>query len=267
MRFITLISDFGHKDAAAAIAQSILALHNPASTILTITHSVSSKLLIEAAYLLKTSYAEFPKGTIHVVYVGIYHSKSPSLVLCEKEGHYFLAPNNGILPLAFGIENLGLWQCYEWDDSSKTFRDWQENCAAIAAALDTKKPAELGYPSFTLDTIKQKVMPSPVLADNWVECQVLHVAHNGNVVVNMEKPYFESLRNNRSFRIDLTSTGQITQMSAHIGMVNEKDVLCRFNKSGYLEIAMNNASAAAMLGFKTFSGKQKFYSSVKIFFE
>ncbi|MCC6186324.1 MAG: hypothetical protein IT256_04150 [Chitinophagaceae bacterium] len=75
------------------------------------------------------------------------------------------------------------------------------------------------------------------------------------------------MRNNRSFRIDLTSTGQITQMSAHIGMVNEKDVLCRFTKSGYLEIAMNNASAAAMLGFKTFSGKQKFYSSVKIFFE
>lgn len=267
MRFITLLTDFGQKDASAAIAKSILQLRNPGSQILEITHLASGKYLTEAAYLIASSYQEFPTGTCHILYVGVYHSKTPSLVLCEKNGHYFLAPNNGILPLALGIEGLGLWQCYEWDNAGRTFREWQEKCATIAHQLSTQKPEQLGFPSFALDPIKQKKMPAPVVADNWVDCQILHVAHNGNVVVNIQFDYFESLRNNRNFRIDLKGTGNITLLSRHIGMVNEGEVLCRFNKAGFLEIAINSNTAAKLLGFDTYSGHQQFYSSVKIFFE
>ncbi len=267
MRFITLLSDFGQRDASAAIATSIIALRNPGAKVLEITHLASGKYLTEAAYLLASSYQEFPEGTCHIVHVGVYHSKTPSLVLCEKNGHYFLAPNNGILPLALGIENLGLWQCYEWENPEQTFRDWQIKCATIANELATQKPEELGFPSFALDPIKQKKMPAPVVADNWVDCQILHIAYNGNVVVNMQKDYFETLRNNRNFRIDLAGSGNITSLSHHPGMVNEGEVICRFNKSGYLEIAINNSPAAKLLGFATYSEHQQFYSSVKIFFE
>lgn len=267
MRFITLLSDFGQKDASAAIAKSILQLRNPEAQVLEITHLASGKYLTEAAYLIASSYLDFPKGTCHILYVGVYHSKTPSLVLCEKNGHYFLAPNNGILPLALGIENLGLWQCYEWEDETRTFREWQEKCAEIAQQLASQKPEQLGFTSFTLDPIKQKKMPAPVVADNWVDCQILHVAHNGNVVVNIQLDYFETLRNNRNFRIDLKGTGHITILSQHIGVVNEGEVLCRFNKAGFLEIAINNSPAAKLLGFDTYSEHQQFYSSVKIFFE
>jgi S-adenosylmethionine hydrolase len=267
MRFITLISDFGHKDASAAIAKSIILMRNPSVKVLDISHLASGKYLTEAAYLLASSYLNFPTGSCHIIYVGVYHSKSPSLVLCEKNGHYFLAPNNGILPLALGMEELALWQCYEWSDTQKSFRDWQEKCAEIAEKLGAQKPEELGFPSFALDTIKQQKMPAAVLADNWVDCQILHVAHNGNVVVNMQKDYFESLRNNRNFRIDLKGTGNITSLSQHTGMVNEGDVLCRFNKAGFLEIAINGDTAAGLLGFDTYSEHQQFYTSVKIFFE
>lgn len=267
MRFITLLTDFGQKDASAAIARSVLQLRNPDAQILEITHLASSEYLIEAAYLLASSYREFPLGTCHILYVGVYHSKTPSLVLCEKNGHYFLAPNNGILPLALGIDDLELWQCYEWDDESKTFRDWQEQCAQIARRLATEKPEQLGFSTFALDPIKQKRMPAPVISGNSVDCQVLHIAHNGNVVVNMQEQYFEQLRSGRNFRIDLKGTGQITTLSSHIGMVNEKDVLCRFNKAGFLEIAINSGPAAKLLGFNLYSDKQQFYSSVKISFE
>ena len=39
------------------------------------------------------------------------------------------------------------------------------------------------------------------------------------------------------------------------------------NKVGFLEIAINGASAAQLLGFDTYSEHQQFYTSVKIFFE
>jgi S-adenosylmethionine hydrolase len=50
-------------------------------------------------------------------------------------------------------------------------------------------------------------------------------------------------------------------------MVNEGDVLCRFNKAGFMEICIHNDSAATLLGFTAYSEKQQFYTSVKIFFE
>jgi S-adenosylmethionine hydrolase len=267
MRFITLLSDFGLKDASAALAKSIISVRNPEAQILDITHLASGKFLTEAAYLLRASYLDFPVGTCHIIYVGVYHSKSPSLVLCEKNGHYFLAPNNGLLPLALGIDSLSLWQCYEWDDSEKTFKDWQEKCAAIAQKLSSQKPEQLGFPSFALDTIKQKQMPVAVLADNWVDCQILHISHNGNVIVNMQQEYFEKLRGTKNFRMDLKGTGHVSVLSKNAGMVNEGEVLCRFNKVGFLEIAINGASAAQLLGFDTYSEHQQFYTSVKIFFE
>lgn len=138
MRFITLLSDFRLKDASAAITKSIVMQYNEDATVLDISHLASGNFLTDAAYLVASSYNDFPIGSCHIIYVGVYHSKTPSLVLCEKEGHYFLAPNNGILPLALGIENLSLWQCYEWDDEEKTFRDWQLQCSKIANALADK---------------------------------------------------------------------------------------------------------------------------------
>ena len=74
MRFITLLSDFGHKDASAAIAKSIVSLRNPKAQVLDITHLASGKFLTEAAYLLRASYLDFPIGTCHIIYVGVYLS-------------------------------------------------------------------------------------------------------------------------------------------------------------------------------------------------
>ena len=268
MRFITLLTDFGTKDASAAIAKSVLLLRNPDTEVLDITHRANGKYLSEAAYLLASSYQDFPVGTCHIVYVGVYHSKSPSLVLCEKNGHYFLAPNNGILPMALGVAELSLWQCYEWEDDTKTFRDWQIKCAEIARLLDSQQPSELGFSSFSLDPIKQKSMPAPVVTDTWADCQILHIADTGNIVLNMQFAQFEAMRNGRKFRIELPGrVGAITTTQKHLGMIGEGEMIARFNKAGYLEMALNMDNAAQMLGLNIYGDKQKFYSSIKIFFE
>jgi S-adenosylmethionine hydrolase len=267
MRFITLLSDFGHRDAATAIAKSILLRHNPDAAVLEISSSVSGENLIEAGYLTVSSYKEFPEGTCHILYVGIYHSRNPSLVLCEKDGHYFLAPNNGILPLALGIDNISLWQCYEWEREDQDFRHWQEKCAEIAHLLSHKKPAEMGFPHFKLDPIRQLAMPAPVVTDNSVDCQILHISDNGNLVINMKKEEFEQMRRNRNFKIDLGGIGSINQITAHAGMVGDGEALCRFNRAGYMEIAVKGGSAAKLLAFSLYDIKQKFYRHLKISFE
>lgn len=267
MRFITLLTDFGHRDASTAIAKSILLRHNPDAAVLEISSSVSGDNLIEAGYLTVSSYREFPEGTCHVLYVGIYHSKNPSLVLCEKDGHYFLAPNNGILPLALGAENISLWQCYEWEREDQHFRQWQEKCAEIAYLLSHKKPSELGFPHFKLDPIKQLAMPSPVVTDNSVDCQILHISDQGNLIINMRKEEFEHLRRNRNFKINLGGIGSISNIIAHAGMVSDGEALCRFNRAGYMEVAVKGGSATKLFAFSLYDTKQPYYRHLKISFE
>lgn len=267
MRFITILSDFGTTDASAAIAKSILKSHNPDTEILEISHTCNSNNLIEPAYLLASSYREFPVGTCHIAYLSVYHSNTPSLVLCEQNGHYFLAPNNGLLPLALGKDNLNLWQCYEWGSKEHTFRDWQSKCAEIVRDLGHSKPEELGFPGFELDPIRQISMPLPVINEQSVDCQILHVSYKGNVVLNIQQDSFERLRNNRKFRIELVGTGDIHTISHHYGEVAPGEVMARFNRAGYLEIAIHNESASSLLGIKPYREKQLFYSTVKIFFE
>lgn len=265
-RCITLLTDFGMKDASVSIAKSILMQYNPDTPVLDISHSLSGTILTEAAYLLAAAYPVFPEGSCHVVYTGIYYSKFPLLILCRKNGHYFLAPDNGIMGLTLGEENLEVWKCFELTDEFR-FQDWQHRCARICRDLAGQTPEQLGLEPHTLNPDTRRNWPAPVIADNKADCQILHITPNGNVVINMKREHFETLREQRNFRIELAGIGRITTISKHAGKVGDGEVLCRFNTAGYLEIAINGGPAAELLGFSTFSDNKKFYSSVKIFFE
>lgn len=264
-RCITLLTDFGLKDASASVARNIVMQYNPGIPVLDITHTASGTVLTETAYLLASAYHDFPINSCHIVYTGIYYSKVPVLILCRQDDHYFLAPDNGILPLALK-DNYQAWKCFELDDDV-SFRDWQHICASTVQALADKDPDEIGLLPLDLADVNKKEWPVPIAADNWVDCQILHLSYNGNVVINITREYFETLRDNRSFRIDVAGLGKITSFSKHPGKVNDSELLCRFNAAGYLEIAVNGGPASDLLGFSAYSDNQRFYSSVKIFFE
>ena len=104
MACITLMSDFGLQDASVASAKGILMQYAPAIPIVDISHLIEPYHLQQAAYILASAYRNFPEGTCHVLLFDVFAEKDPRLLLCEKDGHYFLAPDNGILALAFSAE-------------------------------------------------------------------------------------------------------------------------------------------------------------------
>jgi S-adenosyl-L-methionine hydrolase (adenosine-forming) len=265
-RFITLLTDFGTKDASVSIAKSVILLHNPDALIFDISHDASFNVLTEAAYLLSSSYKSFPIGSCHIVYVDIHYGAKPVLVLCEKDGHYFLAPDNGILTMALGDDIMQVWKCFELTQYN-TFREWQESCAKIIHQLGDIDIVELGLIPYSFIAKSNIDWPMPVVANNWVDCKVLHIDSYGNLIVNINQRQFDTLRNNRNFRIDLMKSGKISTIIQHVYQVANSDVFARFNSSSFLEIGIKGDSAAQLLGFVAFSGKQLFYSSIKIFFE
>ncbi len=148
-----------------------------------------------------------------------------------------------------------------------TFGEWQESCAKIVHQLADTDVAALGLTAYSFSAKSNIDWPMPVVANNWVDCKILHIDSYGNLIVNINQRQFETLRNNRNFRIDLMKSGKISTIIQHIYQVANADVFARFNSSSFLEIGIKGDSAAQLLGFVAFSGKQLFYSSIKIFFE
>src|SRR5262249_5021594 len=94
---ITLTTDFGLSDPFVGIMKGVLLSIAPEAQIVDLTHEVRSYHILEAAFLLNSSFAYFPDGTIHVVVVdpGVGSMRRPIAAYAHR--HYFVAPDNGVL--------------------------------------------------------------------------------------------------------------------------------------------------------------------------
>ena len=68
-----------------------------------------------------------------------------------------------------------------------------------------------------------------------------------NVVVNINKKLFDEFVGDKQFLISFRQH-KIGSLSKHYSDVPEGEVLALFNDAGYLEISMNRANAAGLLG-------------------
>lgn len=262
MACLTLLSDFGLQDASVAIAKGVLMQHVPDRQIVDISHLVETFNIQQAAYLLLSAYRNFPQGSCHVLLFDVFSEPSPRLLLCEFEGHYFIAPDNGILSLAFGESPQNVWKCFTLE-APGVFSDWLRECGKIAAQLQTHAPADL-----QLQTCELKVAPKhwqPKMDENTAECHVVHIDRYENVVLNMTREQFERVGRGRPFRI-LFMRDELSQISTHFYNVAEGQKLCRFNATGFLEICINRGKAASLFGFKLYREKHFIYNTIKIFF-
>lgn len=263
MACITLLSDFGLQDASVAAAKGILMQHVPSAQIIDISHLVEPFHLQQAAYLLLSAYRHFPAGSCHVLLFDVFFDRAPRLVLCKYDGHYFLAPDNGVLSLALGNKVTEVWQCYEHTHTS-TFNDWISHIGVVTAKLQSGNPENLNFPGCTLKVAPQHWLPR--VDGDTLECHVIHIDRYENVVINLTRDVFDHYAAGRPFRIQFMRDEELTSLNTHFYNVGEGQKLCRFNATGFLEIAINRGKAASLFGFKIFHEKHLIYNSIKIFF-
>ena len=81
---ITLITDFGLSDPFVGIMKGVILGIAPQAQIVDITHDVRSYDILEAAFLIETTYRYFPAGTVHVVVVDPFNAKLYELYIGRK---------------------------------------------------------------------------------------------------------------------------------------------------------------------------------------
>ena len=234
----------------------------PGSAFADISHNVAQYDLQQATYLLLSAYKHFSKSSIHVLPIDVFAGDAPRMLVAEKDEYYFIAPDNGILPLAFGtgLENTRL--CFEFN-KPYSFNEWINNAGRVIEAL--QQGSKL---SFTLcDVKKSPRILQPKLMPDGVECNILYIDRYENVVLDITKEQFDTMVKGRPFKIKIMRMEDITSISNNYNDVEKDEPLCRFNSAGFLEIAFNHAPAASSLGLGSFSTGNLRYQTIKILFQ
>ncbi len=187
------------------------------------------------------------------------------MLLAWHAGHYFVAPDNGLLPLVLGtIPANAVW--LEAPNGNPRILDWIQ---AIGQAIaDMEKGTAFHELGTEPEEILQKNLPQPALGNDYIEGQIIFIDRFENVVINIRKEIFDTVGKGRPFKIALTLNESIERINHHYGEVREGDKLAFFNQSGYLEIAINKGNAAGLFGLRTVGAAGAHgVGSAKIFYE
>jgi S-adenosylmethionine hydrolase len=99
-RIITLTTDFGTGDGYVGTMKGVILRINPQATIVDITHEIAPQSIEQGAFLFAASARYFPANAIHVLVIdpGVGSTRRPIAVKMGETT--YIAPDNGILPLA-----------------------------------------------------------------------------------------------------------------------------------------------------------------------
>ena len=258
---ITLLSDFGMRDASVSVAKAALMKHVPATAIVDISHNVIQYDLQQAAYLLVSAYSHFPKGTVHVVMVDVFAGHTPRILLAERAGYYFIAPDNGVLALAFGVDLGNPLLCFEFS-RPYNFNDWITRAGNVIGLLlqnDLKQ-----FKACEAKSARRLLQPQ--LGPHGIDCNVLYIDRYENVVLDITRKQFDELVQDRPFKIKIMRMDDITTISRNYNDVPDGEALCRFNNAGFLELALNHSPAASLLGLGSYTSGNIRYQTIRIFF-
>ena len=94
---ITVTTDFGHKGPFAAVMTGVIVSRFPDARVIDLAHDIPAHWPPEAGFWLSRSYRFFPTGTVHMAIVDPGVGTEREIMLAAKDGHVFMAPDNGLL--------------------------------------------------------------------------------------------------------------------------------------------------------------------------
>lgn len=249
MAIISLVTDFGTRDEYVGVLKAVILRIDPSAVIVDVTHEVEPQDVVQAAFLLGSSFRYFPEGSIHVAVVDPGVGTERRILYLETDRHRFLAPDNGVLSmrLAAGppasvrcLENSLLWR----PQVGPTFHG-RDILAPVAAHLSRGgMPSEIG-PEIDPATAVMLENLLPQCDPGGIRGRVVHVDRFGNLITNIDSAAVEKLQALSPSRPVTVSIADrvMTGLARTYADAAAGQPLAVIGSRGYLEIAVNRGSA------------------------
>tara|TARA_B100000446_G_C10548668_1_gene339411 strand:+ start:3510 stop:4349 length:840 start_codon:yes stop_codon:yes gene_type:complete len=259
---IVLTTDFGLSDPYAGVMKGVVLSINPAAYLIDLTHQIQPQNIRQGSFVLAASHRFFPESSIHVAVVDPGVGTDRRAVLLVTPTARFLAPDNGLLSGVLGdyldthplnAERVNLpssLTAYHLTKSEywlhpvlNTFHG-RDIFAPVAGHLSLGvTPADLGRPIQDLTWLPT---PKPTQDGTYLLGEVIYADHYGNLVTNITVGELAGatkiLVEIKGRKIQgLSQTFQSPENN------NDEGLLALGGSLGFLEIAVQNGSAALVL--------------------
>jgi S-adenosyl-L-methionine hydrolase (adenosine-forming) len=244
MALITFMSDFGTSDHFVAAVKAKILSVNPGLRIIDISHSIEHFNIPHAAFVLKSVFQEFPKGTVHLVGVDSINHKEDEYLAVKLDEHFFLGVNNGLFSLISNTEPNAIIRLNLPANKKTTFPAKDIFAAAAARLASGASIYDLGIPTKNF----KRMLPRQVKATKkQMVGNVIRVDHYGNLITNIERELFYSLKGNNDFSVSF-GIERVHKIHENYSDAEPGDCFVIFNSQGFMEIGINNGNASELLG-------------------
>ncbi|MCI0470102.1 MAG: SAM-dependent chlorinase/fluorinase [Candidatus Aminicenantes bacterium] len=198
-RIIGLITDFGNEDYYVGVLKGVIKKINPAVEIIDIANDIPSYEIPSASFIIDKTFRFFPGNTIFLVVVDPGGGTSRPLLLAQRAGQYFIAPDNGVLTPILQMPGTYISEFCNEDyfllrgHSTFEARDKMAPAAAyLAAGVDPGK--------MTSPVHSYKAAPTyyPQSFGDIIEGRIAYIDKFGNIITNVTADFlFTALKESR----------------------------------------------------------------------
>ncbi len=264
MSIITLTTDYGNKDYSVSELKAKIYNEITDVRIVDISHNISPFNLTEAAYIIKSAYRHFPKGSIHII--GIESDLTPenAHIAMKFDDNYFIGADNGIFSMIIGdfkadsIVEINIHKNY---NNTITAND-----VFVKIATHISRDGKLEVIGKKIDLIKEIKDIKPVVSNdnNQIIGSVIYIDNYGNVVTNITQNIFDKIAKSRPFTIyarNVKFDKIFNNYSDAIDYSIPKDKreedgkkIALFNNLGYLELSIYKSNPSTVGSASTLFG-------------
>ena len=249
MAIITLTSDWGTTDYYAASVKGVILSQMPNATIVDITHDIVPFSIVQAGFILRNCYRNFPEGTIHIIAVETIESDINPHVVVKAHGQYFISTDNGIFShiLDDGFEEA-VFIDVEQDTDYFTFST-RDRFAKVAVMIAKGEP--LSSIGAKRERLNDGGAFCATVKNNTIEGIVTYIDAYENLITNIPQTLFDEVGHGRDFVIKVKGDlYTINEISESYDDVDHLDPVAIFGTHGYLELALNHAKMASLWGIE-----------------
>lgn len=245
MALVTFLSDFGDQDYYVPAVKAKMLSINPQLNIIDISHSIAPFDLEHAAFVLRTTFREFPSGTVHLVGINTVGTMTQGYIGVKLEEHIFIGPNNGILSLLGDYDPEILVEFSDIPLQESTFPT-RDILAPVAAKVASGAAInDFGGP---LTNFRKLMSRHAKATREHIIGHVIRIDRYGNLLTNIRREVFEKL-NPGKFRIQF-GRESVDRLQTGYDQVESGEPFVFFNSLNVLEIGINHGNGGKLLGLK-----------------
>ncbi len=246
MAIVTLLTDSGETDHyAAAIKAKILSV-NPGLTVVDISHKVLPCDIAHGAFLLKSVFNDFPKGTVHLVAVDSTGNGETSSIAIQLEDHFFVGADNGLFGL---ISEKAHQQAVDINSVNPIVSTFPEKEIFAIAAAKLASGVAITSLGKSIPSFKKMIGRSVKATRKLIAGHVVRVDNFGNLITNISKTDFDILSKDKNFTVQFARE-KFRKINSNYHQADQGDCFLIFNSLGFLEIGIYKGRANELLGME-----------------